>query len=200
MTDQGTLNRVPPGAPAALATDPWLIVAAAYREYRTYTLTVLARGCGWLDAGEREAVLHDAVVVMLENVRAGILDVGALAPGQLRAYLVRTALNKAFDQGKRAERRRVDRLVVAETLARVPDPRPGPQEEAEAHQEASLVRAIVAELPPRQRAVVGLRHFLGLTPAEIQEHLKLTRRTYRRQLERAKGTISRRYSLACAGD
>lgn len=171
--------------------------AAAYRAHRDYVLAVLARRCGWLDADEREAALHDAYVVMLEKQRASELDPASMPAQQLRAYLVQTAINKALDEGKRAERKRAD--PVGDAMPALPDPEPGPEEHAEASQEGARVRELVAELPERQQAIVKLRFFFERTPAEIQDYLGITERTYRRQLERAMRAVCERYELVRAG-
>jgi RNA polymerase sigma factor (sigma-70 family) len=160
---------------------------ARYVEDRRYVLAVLARRCGWLEPGEREAVLHDAFLVLLRKQAAGRLDTAAMDPRELRAYLVQTAVNKALDVGKRAERRRSGPLGW-EALA-VADPAPTPFDHAAAGFERAQVRALVAELPRRQAAVVALRFYLEQTPAEIQRQLGISERTYRRTLERAMRTL-----------
>jgi RNA polymerase sigma factor (sigma-70 family) len=67
----------------------------------------------------------------------------------------------------------------------VATPDPGPEQHAEANWDGARVRELVAELPERQRTIIKLRHFFERTPAEIQEYMGITPRTYRRQLERA---------------
>lgn len=82
------------------------VAGASYAEHRQYVLAVLGRRCRWLQPDEREALLHDAYAVMLEKARDGALDLDAMHDLQVRAYLTQTALNKALDEGKRAERTR----------------------------------------------------------------------------------------------
>lgn len=184
-------------AAAGVHTEP--VSAEAYEAHRNYVLAVLARRCGWLDADEREAALHDAYVVMLEKQRSHELDPGAMQPQQVRAYLVQTAIHKALDEGKRVERKRTEALEDGEAIPVLADPDPGPEEHAEAHQHGAWIRELIAELPERQQAVVKLRYFFERTPAEIQDYLRITPRTYRRQIERAVAAISERYELIREG-
>jgi hypothetical protein len=138
-------------------------------------------------------------VVLLQKQRAGRLDVGAMRPAQIRAYLTQTALNKAMDEGKRAGRRRsvpldgegldLDACGPARDLA----------EDVVSRLDDALIREIVAELPRRQQAVVSLRLFFDRTPSEIQRHLGLTERVYRRELERAMRHIGQRLELIRRG-
>jgi RNA polymerase sigma factor (sigma-70 family) len=173
--------------------------AEPYEAHRDYVLAVLARRCRWLDGDEREAALHDAYVVLLEKQRSHELDLGAMRPPQVRAYLVQTAIHKALDEGKRAERKRSEPLGEGDALPVLADPHPGPEEHAEAHQQGAWIRELIAELPERQQAVVKLRYFFDRTPAEIQDYLGITPRTYRRQIERAVAAISQRYALISEG-
>jgi RNA polymerase sigma factor (sigma-70 family) len=170
------------------------VATTPYEDHREHVLRVLARRCGWLDAGEREAAFHDAYLVFLQKQRSGDLDTTAMNAPQLRAYLVQTAIHKALDEGKRAGRKRSQPL--GETIeATVPDATRTPDEHAAASFESARVREIVAELPERQSAIVKLRYFFDRTPAEIQDFLSITERAYRRDLERATRTIADQFEL-----
>jgi DNA-directed RNA polymerase specialized sigma24 family protein len=68
------------------------------------------------------------------------------------AYLFRTAVNAANDR-RRAEARRLTRAEVASLLI-VPDDAPGPDRALTARRELRDFSAILAELPPRQRAIL----------------------------------------------
>jgi RNA polymerase sigma factor (sigma-70 family) len=170
-----------------------------YEEHREYVLAVLARRCGWLDPSDREALLHDAYAVLLEKQRDHKLDLPAMRPPQMRAYLTQTALNKAMDEGKRAGRRRSVSLDDEAVGVDPTDPR-GPLDETVASRfDDARVREIVAELPARQQTVVKLRFYLDRSPQEIQQYLGVTERVYRRDLERAARHIAHRYELVRAG-
>src|ERR1700742_1504017 len=113
-----------------------------YREHRDYVLAVLSRRCGWLGGDERESVFHDAYTVMLEKERDGRLDAGAMHPKQVRAYLTQAAINKALDEGKRAERRRSE--PIGERALAEPDGAVAPDELAAARLDGARLREIVA--------------------------------------------------------
>jgi len=169
----------------------------AYQEHRDYVLAVLGRRCRWLEASDREALVHDAYAVMLEKQRDGAMDFAALHPQQVRAYLVQTALYKALDEGKRAGRRRTvaleDGVEVADAGARAPE------ERADDVILAARVREILAELPERQQTIVKLRFLFEREPGEIQDYLAVTERVYRRELERALRQISAPLDLVREG-
>lgn len=167
-----------------------------YEQHRGYVLAVLARRCGWLDASEREEILHDAYAVFLEKQRDGLLDRDAMHAQQVRAYLTQTALNKALDEGKRARRRT---SVELDEGLEVAAGEPTAEELLSDSYEGARLREIVAELPERQQAIVKLRFFFDRTPEEIQRYLGVTERVYRRELERAMGLVSTRFELVREG-
>jgi len=160
-------------------------------------LAVLARRCGWLGEDERESIFHDAYVVFLQKQADGELQTAGMHPRRVRAYLVRTALNKALDEGKRAERRRSE--PIGERALREVDGAPAPEELAFARLESARLREIVAELPDRGQTVVKLRFYFDRTPEEIQRFLGLSERVYRRELERAMRHVAERYTLVRDG-
>lgn len=167
-----------------------------YEQHRGYVLAVLARRCGWLDASEREEILHDAYAVFLEKQRDGLLDRDAMHPQQVRAYLTQTALNKALDEGKRARRRT---SVELDDGLEVATGEPTAEELLSEGWDGARLREIVAELPERQQAIVKLRFFFDRTPEEIQRYLGVTERVYRRELERAMRLVATRYELVREG-
>jgi RNA polymerase sigma factor (sigma-70 family) len=169
----------------------------AYEEHRDYVLAVLRRRCGWLATDEREALFHDAYAVLLEKERDGELEPATMHGNQLRAYLTQTALFKALDEGKRAER---NRSAPLEDAGAFEEDSTRPLEDAvSADLEGARVREIVEELPRRRQAIVKLRFFFERTPGEIQELLGVSNRVYRRELERAVKQIGDRYELVREG-
>jgi len=169
----------------------------AYEEHRTYVLAVLARRCGWLALDEREAIYHDANLVLLEKERDGVLVPSAMHRNQVRAYLTQTAINKGLDEGGRAERTRS--VPLEDDVLAMPDAGRSPDELAAANLDGTRVREIVGELPPRQQAIIKLRFFLDRRPDEIQDSMGISERVYRRELERALRHISERYVLVREG-
>jgi RNA polymerase sigma factor (sigma-70 family) len=170
---------------------------AAYEKHRDYVLAVLRRRCGWLAEDEREAILHDAFVVLLEKERDGELDPAAMHGNQVRAYLTQTALYKALDEGKRAERNRSAPLDEAGEVEG--DGQRPPEDAIAAALDGARVREIVDGLPKRRQAIIKLRFFFERTPGEIQELLGVTNRVYRRELERAVTQIADGYELVREG-
>jgi RNA polymerase sigma factor (sigma-70 family) len=161
---------------------------SSYRQQRAHVLSVLARRCGWLDDTEREGLLHDAYAVILEKQRAGLLDLELMHPAQLRAYLTQTALHKALDESKRACRRRSAPLEDGTTL--LEEDEPLPEERLAVLMDRLEVRELLADLPERQRTIVGLRFYYDQTPEEIRRQLAVSSRVYRREFERGMRTLA----------
>jgi RNA polymerase sigma factor (sigma-70 family) len=170
---------------------------APYLEHKSYVLAVLGRRCGWLDVADREALFHDAFAVMLEKHRDAELQLEEMHPQQIRAYLTQTALFKALDEGKRAERKRT--APLDEGALAQPDPDGAPDEIGLRDLDDARLREIVDELPARRQAIVKLRFFFDRTPAEIQGYLGISERGYRRDLERALKHIAKRFELVREG-
>src|SRR3954452_15365790 len=119
---------------------------SAYEDHRSYVLAVLARRCRWLEPDEREVVLHDAWMILLEKEQRGTLDVAAMRGHQVRAYLVQTALNRALSEGRRASRTRNEPLGDRDDFAAAVA---APEDVVDAALHGARVREIVAELTAR---------------------------------------------------
>src|SRR5690554_572142 len=61
--------------------------------------------------------------------------------------------------------------------------------------EAQLARDLIESLSRRQRDIVKMRHEWDCDPVEIQAALDISPRTYRKQLEKAMGAISKKAEL-----
>lgn len=85
------------------------------------------------------------------------------APAAFRTWLYRITIRKAR---RAVSSRRGGELADPDSLAAPPPP-----DRAELEEELVRLRARLAELPPRQREVVVLRHYEGLSFAEIAEIL-----------------------------
>jgi RNA polymerase sigma factor (sigma-70 family) len=142
-------------------------------------------------------MVQEAYATLMAKQRDGLLDTERMHPSQVRAYIARTALHKALDEGKRAWRRRVAPLDHAEDAI---DERRAPEAELDALLEAERLREILAVLSDRQQAIVKLRFYMDQTPQQIIRRLGVTERTYRRELERAKRTIRDRYTWEDLGE
>jgi RNA polymerase sigma-70 factor (ECF subfamily) len=90
------------------------------------------------------------------------------------------------------EAQRGEGLALEET-GELPDPRaPSPEQAVEQTEQAERVRKALAELPPRFRAVIELRHFQNLSYAEIAEQLGLPLSDVKSDLFRARKLLAKR--------
>jgi RNA polymerase sigma factor (sigma-70 family) len=169
-----------------------------YEQHRDYLLRFLAWRAPWLEPCEREAILHDAYAVFLEKQRDGVLDVSSMGPPQVRAYLAHTARHKALDEGKRAGRRRSVPLDTSRA-SDFASAEMSLEDLVAARVDTERIRQVLAELPERQQIVIKLRFFFDRRPEDIQRHLGVTERTYRRLLERAMRTLADRYPVVTEG-
>ena len=80
--------------------------------------------------------------------------------GSPRAWVMRIISNEAF-------RYRRSRARAASNLPEQRNPMPGPSDEAARRENTRFVRTALAGLPPAQRETLTLRHFAGLSLAEI---------------------------------
>ena len=172
-------------------------LAHLYEQHRGPVVGALARRCPWVAPVDRESLYHDAYTAMLERERIGTLEPERMHPRELRAYLVKSAIHKALDERKSAERR----LTVPLDLASHDRADGGPalDEAAIRAFDAATVRELVDELPARGQAVLRLRFLHELEPTEIQSLLRISRRAYRKELERAVRQIASRYELVRSG-
>jgi RNA polymerase sigma factor (sigma-70 family) len=86
--------------------------------------------------------------------------------GTLATYLLSMTHHRAVDVVRREENLR-RRRTSDEVLAFRPDPAPGVEDEAEAAERRSEVRAALAQLPPAQREALTLAYFGGYTQREV---------------------------------
>lgn len=95
-------------------------------------------------------------------------------------YLFRTALNAATDSRRRE--RRHGRSAELDQAAAIADPRRTAEEELIANEEIEAFERIVAELPPRRRAIF-LAARVGNVPRQaIADEMRISRRLVTREL------------------
>jgi RNA polymerase sigma-70 factor (ECF subfamily) len=109
---------------------------------------------------------------------------GDLAPVRSAdTYLLRIAVNLARDS-HRAEARRLTTSEVELLLNRADDA-PDPAQAAEARSELRALKAILAELPARQRAILLAARLDGLSRRDIAGHYGISQRLVQRELQEA---------------
>jgi RNA polymerase sigma factor (sigma-70 family) len=110
------------------------------------------------------------------------------------AYLFRAAVNAANDR-RRAEARRLTRTDVA-SLLMVPDEAPGPDRALTARRELRDFSTILAELPPRQRAILLAARLEGMQRNEIAIRYGISKRMVLRELASAQNYCAARLRRA----
>jgi RNA polymerase sigma-70 factor (ECF subfamily) len=137
------------------------------------------------DADEAEDVAQEALV----RLDAGL---GGFAGKSLFAtWLYRVTRNVALEWGRRAART----LRLRTALARGPDDDPAmadPADGVHADAVSALVRALLDDLPPRQREVFYLADLEELAPVDIAQRLGLEPATVRVHLLRARRALRAR--------
>jgi RNA polymerase sigma-70 factor (ECF subfamily) len=99
------------------------------------------------------------------------------------AYLFRIAVNLARDR-KRTEDRRLTSNEV-ETLLTIVDDAPDAEQVVEARSELRALEVVMAELPPRQRAILLAARLDGLQRREIARRYRISTRLVQRELQEA---------------
>lgn len=99
------------------------------------------------------------------------------------AYLFRVAVNLARDR-QRAEGRRLTTNEV-EALLTIVDDTPDSEQVVAARSDLRALEAVMAELPPRQRAILLAARLDGLPRDEIAKRYRISRRLVQRELQEA---------------
>jgi len=107
---------------------------------------------------------------------------------QAITWLLRIATNTCLNY-RRGKRLRRAVSLDANTEADIPDRQAGPAAASQAREQADRVRRAIAELPPNQRAAIVLRHFHGLSYAEISDVLDVSVSAVESLLFRARRTL-----------
>lgn len=99
------------------------------------------------------------------------------------AYLFRIALNLARDRRRTEERRLTSNEI--ETLLTIVDDAPDAEHVAVARSDLRVLEAVMAELPPRQRAILLAARLDGLPRREIARRYRISTRLVQRELQEA---------------
>jgi RNA polymerase sigma-70 factor (ECF subfamily) len=124
------------------------------------------------DVDRAEDALQDALVIAWRDLRS-VRD-----PDRFDAWLQRLLINVCVGQATR-ERRRTANLRV------LPIDGPAAPDELLSIADRDLLERGFRRLPPEQRAILVLHHFLGYAPSEIAETLGVPAGTARSRLHHA---------------
>jgi RNA polymerase sigma-70 factor (ECF subfamily) len=108
-------------------------------------------------------------------------------------YLLRTVLNVVQDR-KRSEKRHLSAVEIDALLNSLTDEKPGPAEVTEARSELKALAAILAELPPRRRAILLAARLDNMPREEIARRLGISLRLVGKELQ-----LAHEYCLARQG-
>src|SRR5271165_2457444 len=122
-----------------------------------------------LDRATAEEIVQDVFVAIWR--KAGTFDP---ARGTFRAWILRIAHLRVLNElRRRGLRPRIEPDSEGLHIASVPEPGPGPAEEAWCEHRRGIVRAAVAALPPPQRQALSLAFLEDLTHEQIADFLNL---------------------------
>ena len=99
------------------------------------------------------------------------------------SYLFRIAVNIARDR-QRAENRRLTTTEV-DTLLNIADDAPGQAQVVEARSDLHALQKVMADLPPRQRAILLAARLDGLSRRDIARRYRISLRLVQRELQEA---------------
>jgi RNA polymerase sigma-70 factor, ECF subfamily len=89
---------------------------------------------------------------------------------------------------------RKKRPVSTSAIPDLADPSSSPADDLLARERSALIRMALAVLPPNQKIAILLRHYEGLSYAEIAEILGVTPKAVERLLSRARAALQSRLS------
>ncbi|MGY3608187.1 sigma-70 family RNA polymerase sigma factor [Bradyrhizobium sp. Leo121] len=120
--------------------------------------------------------LHDTWVRLSRADSVGVVQ----SPD---SYLFRAVLNAAEDQ-RRADKRHLTAIEI-DSLFDLADETPGPEQALQARSDLQTFESVLAELPPRRRAILLARRLDGLSREEIAARLGVSIRLVTKELRLA---------------
>ncbi len=127
---------------------------------------------------DRDDLIAQARVATLRAIRTYRGDPDALSDyvAVVARNAVRRTLRDAY-RGKRGVRTTIGGAAAETAMAVVPDPTPGPVEEAIRSEQRAWLSWLLERLPPKDREIVRSYYCLGETDAEIAARLGCRRAT-----------------------
>jgi RNA polymerase sigma-70 factor, ECF subfamily len=175
MTTMNATDTSPPPLGPSLSDEELMAQLAAGRQdalgplHGRYATLVFNLAAQTLDRATAEEVVQDVFVAVWR--KAGTFD---SSRGSFRAWVLKIAHFRVINELRRRGRRpRVERDPEGLRLARVPEPRPGPAQEAWCEHRRGLLRSAVAALPPPQRQALSLAFLEDLTHEQVAAFLEL---------------------------
>jgi RNA polymerase sigma-70 factor (ECF subfamily) len=175
------------------ATDEQLMQAVSGGDLHAFNdLVVRYQGLAWKtayrflgDAMEAEDVAQEAFLKVLEAAPR------YRPTATFRTYIYRIVTRLCIDRARKKH------PTNMEDIPDMPDPSSGPAERFMEKERRAQIRAALDTLPPNQRAVMILKHYEGLTYAEIAQILDLTPKAVERLLSRARASLQAGLSDLC---
>jgi RNA polymerase sigma factor (sigma-70 family) len=175
MTTMSAIDASPPPLDPSLSDEELMGQLAAGRQealgplHGRYAALVFNLAARTLDRATAEEVVQDVFVAVWR--KAGTFDP---ARGSFRAWVLRIAHFRVINElRQRGRRPRVERDPEGLRLASVPEPGPGPDEEAWNKHRRGLLCAAVAALPPPQRQALSLAFLEDLTHEQVAAFLEV---------------------------
>ena len=151
---------------AELATGRQEAIGPLHGRYASLVFNLAAQT---IDRATAEEIVQDVFVAVWR--KAGTFDP---ARGTFRAWVLRITHLRVLNELRRRGRRvRVEPDAEGLHLGSVPEPGPGPVEEAWREHRRVIVRAAVESLPPPQRQALSLAFLEDLTHEQIADFLDL---------------------------
>ncbi|MGA1810303.1 MULTISPECIES: RNA polymerase sigma factor [Sphingobium] len=116
------------------------------------------------------------------RVSNGISNGGTIS--NIRGYLFKVARNLMIDH-RRREALGVETWAPDDAIARIADPRPSAETQLITRDELRRMDAIISAMPSRPRQVFRLSRFEGLSFAEIDRRLGVSRQTVHDHMTKA---------------
>lgn len=140
------------------------VLVRKYQLQATRTAYLITR-----DHALAEEIVQSAFLRAYERI--GQFDAGR----PFGPWLLRSVLNEAIKCAGRSNQlvsledgEDEEQMSLSDSLA---DPAPGPEELAEEAEMRQIVWEALGKLPPKQRAVIVMRYYLGLSEAEMGKYL-----------------------------
>ena len=136
-----------------------------------------------LDTAEAEDIVQDTMI-RVWNMRHKWQQIESL-----EAFCITVTRNLAIDRSQKSETRNeqldIERHQTAETMT--------PESMAERNEQLAIVNKIISQLPEKQKSVVQLRDFEGMSYKEIAEAMQTTEEQVKSTLFRARQKIKKEY-------